>query len=176
VRAELSNNFFRHQRPLRALVEDVAADGHKISKDALHRHLRSCVAPPGDLPESTLASGALVAFAVATVLGQSWPSLARQVADELVDLGAQAAARVITSDLEDWTTLKSVLEDAPPGSDERAVFEARGLAGSVRRVLSAVDPSVATALAADLRTHGLDDLADATSAIHESDQLAEVPS
>lgn len=176
LRAELASAYYRNQRPVRLLVEDAAAAGHKVNKDTLWRHLNRCVSPPDDLPDATSESSALVAFAVASVLGQRWPSLARQVADELVDLGAQAAARVITSDLEDWSTLKSVLQDALPGSNERAVFEARGLAGSVRRVLSAVDPSVAKALATDLRAHGLDDLADAASAIHESDQLAEVPS
>lgn len=173
LRADLANGWYRHQRPVRLLVEDAAEAGHKVNKDTLWRHLNRCVAPPDDLPEATAASGALVAFAVASVLGQRWPSLARQVADELVDLGAQAAARLVVSDLEEWAEHRAVIEGLEPGSPERAVFEARGLVGSVRRVLAASDPSVAVALAADLRAHGLDDLADAASAIHEPDPRVE---
>lgn len=149
--------------PLRAISADLADKGHHVSRDAIHRHVTRCVAPPDDHDLSDDPAGLLVAVAVSDVLGGRWPTLTSVLARRLIQDGAVAAARIVVS--KDPESMRPAIE-AANGTPARLELEARALIAACRAVLSG-HPEAASALAADVAARGADDLA---AAIREVSQ------
>lgn len=149
----------RHRRgeTLRDLSAYVSEQGHSVSRDALHRHLTRCVAPPDDHDITDDPQGLMVAVAASDVLGQRWPTLAGELADRLVAEGATAAARIVVSSVPEL--MRPAIE-ATDDTDAVALLEARALANACRQVLSSAPPEVTRALACRVREQGADELAD----------------
>lgn len=149
----------QHRRgvPLREISSSLDDRGHKVSRDAIHRHVTKCVAPPDDHDVSDDPAGLLVAVAASDVLA-GWSTLATRLAERLMADGAVAAARIVLAATPEY--LRPALE-ATEGTDAGELLDARALARACREVLSTGPSWVASAIAANLREQGAVELAEA---------------
>jgi hypothetical protein len=140
------------------MVRAMADAGHKVSKDSVARHCNRDLAPPD--PEEDLTGdpvGLLVAIAARDVL-VPWPSLARRLAERLLEDGAEAAASIVA------TSMSSIGErPLPPaaiGTDVRWRLESEMLASALGKVFANNYPDVSREIAADLHDRGATELSD----------------
>lgn len=143
--------------PLRQIAAHVTREGHHVSRDAIHRHVTRCVAPPDDHDLSDDPAGLLVAVAVSDALGGRWPTLTAHVANRLLEDGAVAAARIVVS--KDPESMRPAIE-ASDGTPAQTQLEARVLVAACRSVLPE-HPRAATALADEVAARGAVELAEA---------------
>jgi len=145
---------------LRDIAVALAAEGHAISKDALHRHLRACVAPTEIVPADADDRSLLTALCVRDRLYMRWHDLADGISLDLHDLGLVAEAQVVQS--ASCKSMRTALEAVPAGSTAGALLEGRILARACGRVLHRLGPAyaaIALELADELAAEGAHDLA-----------------
>lgn len=149
----------QHRRgvSLRDISAGLAERGHVVSRDAVHRHLNRCVAPPDEYDTGEDPAGLMVAVAVSHVL-DGWPNLANRLAERLMADGAVTAARIVLSRVPE--SLRLAL-DSVTDEDVTFALEATALTRALRDVLPAAPPEFVSALTARVRELGADDLADA---------------
>jgi hypothetical protein len=148
---------------LREMSATLGSQGHPISKDALHRHIREHMAPGEDASEAVASDSFAAALAVAVARGlRGWPFLANRVAEALDELGAHDAAVTVQAVVPEM--MRERLSGLATTSPERELLEAQCLALAVNRVLSQPGPGhadVALAIADAVQDEGADELADA---------------
>ncbi|KQX68822.1 hypothetical protein ASD06_17140 [Angustibacter sp. Root456] len=145
----------RSGETLRSIAATMTAEGHRLSKDAIARHIGRCTAPHDEVDLAPDPAGLTVAIAARDAL-KGWPSIARRLAERLYADGADAAADIVASSLPETmhsTTTRIV------GTPVQQRLEAEALAASCAAVLGS-HPQVARDIAASLRARGALDLAD----------------
>jgi hypothetical protein len=147
---------------LRDIAAALVAEGHAVSKDTVHRHLRVCVAPPDVVAPEADDRSLLTALCVRDRLYMRSHGLADAISLDLHDLGLVAEAQIVQSAA--CESMRTALSAVPVGSSAGELLEARCLALAVNRVLSRADPGhadIAHAIADAVQDEGADDLADA---------------
>lgn len=125
----------RRGRPLRKISAFLAEQGHTVSRNAVHRHVRRCVAPDDLLDTSDDRPDMLVATAAGVVMS-GWPGLANNLAEELQAAGLTDAAAAVQSRLPEM--MVRALEVAPEDASAAScplVLEAHAVARASRAVL-----------------------------------------
>ena len=86
--------------PLRTIAQWLTEQGETVHRDAVHRHLRNCVAPTDEYdPDPNISAdpaGLLIAYAARDVL-EHWPSIATRLVERLFSDGAVQAAGIVAS-------------------------------------------------------------------------------
>jgi hypothetical protein len=152
----LIEDAYRRKVPVRRIAADLAASGHTISPATVHKHATRCLVPADDFDTT---DPLLMAVVVRNALN-GWHFLADKVAVGLAEVGATEAAAIVQSVVYD--SAKTALDTIPRDGMAGWFMEAEALAFAVRQlVLEPGGQDLARRLAAAIRDHGADALADA---------------
>jgi hypothetical protein len=126
---------------LRDIAAALVAEGHAVSKDTVHRHLRACVAPPDVVAPDADDRSLLTAVCIRDRLYTRWQRLTDAISRDLHDLGLVAEAQIVQS--ASCESMRTALQAVPAGSTAAQLLEAEALARACGRVLHRIGATYA---------------------------------